>query len=110
MALGPTEVFELLAGIHLPNLTEDESRILAATVTGWKSLEIAERLFRSDRDVRRIIERLTDRVCTAAGTNRSLAVVGVWFSTHQECRFKCSADAHALLKAGAVFASDHPSN
>lgn len=109
MALHPTEVLELLREIHLPNLTEDENRILAATVTGWRSLEIAERLFRSDRDVRRVVQRLTDRVCEPTGTSHSLAVLGLWFAQHQECRFRCTAAAHAMLAAGAVFPSEAPS-
>ena len=89
MPLEPTETYELLLSLHLPSLTPEENSVLAAVVAGWRSSEIASRMFRSDRDVRRIVERLAETVCRPAGAHHSLALLGLWFA----CTSLASTDA-----------------
>jgi hypothetical protein len=105
MPLEPTEVARLIAEVHIPSLNDAEVNILAAAIKGWKSPEIAERVFLTDREVRRILERLTDMICRAAGTNHAAGPVTLWTVMHRNCRYRCSATVCASLDFGADYSS-----
>jgi hypothetical protein len=104
--LVPKATFALLKSNHLPRLSTEESRILAARVCGWGAADICQAWDRSERDVRRILERLADAICRPAGTRRDPAVLGFWFGLHLDCSFRCAGPALALLSSGALFSSD----
>jgi hypothetical protein len=103
MLCEPAETFALLRGIHIPNLTDEDAQILAARVCGWNPPAAAVRLNRSERDIRRMIERLADVVCMPSGVERDPAVLGVWFALHIDCSHKCTARALNLIEQNLVF-------
>ena len=99
----PSETLDLLNEAHLPNLSEDHLRLLAARVTGYKPQVIADRLYRDAREVRRRSEHLEELICVPAGLARDSAVLGFWFGLHLDCKYRCSAPATAMTESGAVF-------
>lgn len=105
MALEPEEIYGLVQDVHLPELSAYESVVLAATVCSWRPAQIGERLFRSERDVRRVVENLTDAIARPTGASQSLALLGLWFAIHTDCKYGCTANALSLLNSGAVFSS-----
>lgn len=101
MPLEAPDIVNLLTEVHIPNLNEAEVQVLSAALAGWKPVEIGERVFLSDREVRRMLERLVDTICRPAGTHHALGPVALWAVAHQSCRFRCSAAICEKLRFGA---------
>lgn len=106
MEVQPREVRNRLRDHHLPRLSADDARLLAGLLCGLKAGALGPKLFRSERDIRRGIDRLTDLICTPLGAGRSLATVGRWTAVHGECQYQCAKDVHSLLESGGVFLSE----
>lgn len=101
--LEPSEVLALIAAAHLPSLTEDDQRLIAARVTGWSVERISARSFRSERAVRDHLNSILDRVCAPIGVERDVAVLGWWFGFHCGCARRCATHALEMILTGAVF-------
>lgn len=102
----PNEIFALLRQNHLPNLAEEELRILSARVCGWKPRQIAERLFVSERTVQRALARLQAEVCAPSGVADDIAVLAFWFSLHVDCPRACAARGLELIATGQVLPNE----
>jgi hypothetical protein len=106
--LDPIEVSQLMPDAHLPSLTEDDQRLIAARVTGWSVERIAARTFRSERAVRDHLNSVLDRVCAPLGVQRDVAVLGWWFGVHSGCNRRCATTALEMIRTGAVFPAETP--
>ena len=99
----PTEMYALLREVHLPALKEEDSRILAARVCGLRPAQIAERLFISERTVRRAISRLQAEVCAPSGADDDIAILVLWYSLHIDCSRRCAARALEMIETSELF-------
>lgn len=101
------ETLKLLAEHHLPALTPDDQRLLAARVCGIRLAEIAHRAGWSERQTRANVERILDLICLPAGIeHRDNASMGLWFALHMNCSHQCTAPALRMIRTDSVF-GDH---
>jgi len=101
--LEPHETWKLIQEHHLPTLSELESRLLAASVAGWRAPAIARRLFRDERQTRKDLARLEDLVCVPVGAERNVALLAWWLGYHRDCSRRCAAAAQEMIETDTVF-------
>ncbi len=103
-AYSGAEVFRLLRENHLPGLTAEDDRVLAATMLGHRPREISDRLYRGDRTVRATLERLEELAGMPAGVDqRSAAVLGAWFVLHVDCEKGCVSNAWRMIMEDSIY-------
>lgn len=63
----PSGIHEMLREHHLPTLSEYDCQLLAATIVGCATTEIAGQVFKSEHTVAANVASLLARICDAAG-------------------------------------------
>ena len=100
----PSELFELLGKAHLPNLSEDHLRMIAARVVGMTYAEVGERMVLDERTILTAVSEVGKAVALACGLPRKDDhVTASWFFRHADCERGCTAFGMGLLKSGGLF-------
>ena len=82
---GQEHEFAPIAAHHLPRLTAVEQAIIAARCRNWRSDDIGELVGLSERQVERVIVRLTDLIVVPLGYDPHGWLPGEWASFHADC-------------------------
>ena len=102
------DVYKGLTENHLV-LTDEESRVLAATIVGIQFADIVKGLFKATRTVRTVLQRVEDLVCIPAGMEkRQPAPLGLWFEVHRDCEKKCAAVALGYILSNSILPPNPP--
>ena len=105
----PSELFELLGKAHMPNLSEDHKRMIAARAVGMTYAEIGERMVLDERTISLAVGEVAKAVALACGLPRKDDyVTASWFFLHADCERGCTAFGMGLLRTGGVFPETQP--
>ena len=103
LAIEPTELRLLFAGHHLPALTDFDQRLLAARCWGCSNAGMAPIVGYTPDALRRLFERLEDKIVAPTGLHRDLALVTQWFNLHLNCERQCLSHAKMLIEKRIVY-------
>ena len=100
----PSELFALARDAHMPNLPEDQQKMLAARVVGMSYDEIGDRVAMDARAVRKAVNVVERAVAHACGLyHRDSFLTALFFCLHAECDMACTSTGMRFLREGGAF-------
>ncbi len=100
----PGDLYDMAREAHMPNLPDDQQKLLAARVSGMSYPEIGERVAMDPRAVRKTVEKIETAVAMACGLqHRDSFLTSLFFCLRGGCEHGCTGAGMRFLQERGEF-------